>query len=142
MFKLEDCFAFIARNSSKIFANELESRLKKHNTTLSQWFVLYYVNQYEGLTQRELANHMSITEPSTGRLVGDMEYDGYLDRKQEDHDLRIKTLTLTEKGKKLYKKLEPIVVKFKDDTVAGIDENELSVIRSVLDQMVANVLKE
>ncbi|HHX53120.1 MAG TPA: MarR family transcriptional regulator [Erysipelothrix sp.] len=104
--------------------------------------VLYYLSLNGGITQIELAKHLSVTAPSLGRLLSTMEDNGLVTRSTHDDDLRIRKLHLTKKGSKLGKECNDIVIQFKNDISKGISQQELDNMRRTLDKMVENVVAE
>lgn len=97
MFNLDDCMAFIANRSAKIFAEALEKEFRPYNMTRSQWIAMYYIYTSESITQRELADKMSIKEPSVVRLLQKLESEGFLHRSGTHADKRVKQLELSDK---------------------------------------------
>lgn len=142
MFNLDDCIAFITNRSAKIFAEQLEKDFRPYNMTRSQWIAMYYIYTSESITQRELADKMSIKEPSVVRLLQKLESEGFLNRSGIHTDKRVKRLELSEKGIQVYLDLLPVAEKFKNDTIASISEDDLLTFKNVLNIMVSNVLKE
>jgi MarR family transcriptional regulator, transcriptional regulator for hemolysin len=140
MFNLDDCFALITSRSAKIFSEVLEKELRPFNVTRSQWIAMYYIYVSEIITQRELADKLCVKEPTLARLLQKMENDGIVCRSNSTSDKRMKYLTLTEKGKAICFKLVPVVEKYKDDIVSGIDDCELQIFKKVLDKMTENAL--
>ena len=142
LFQLDDCIAFITSRSAKIFAEALEREFRPYNVTRAQWIAMYYINTSESITQRELADKMSVKEPTVVRLLQKMESEGFLYRCGTDADKRIKQLKLTEKGMQIYCDLLPIAEKFKNNTIAGISQDDLDTLISVLQTMVDNALRQ
>jgi MarR family transcriptional regulator for hemolysin len=142
VFNLDDCMAFIANRSAKIFAEALEKEFRPYNMTRSQWIAMYYIYTSDSITQRELADKMSIKEPSVVRLLQKLETDGLLLRSGTQADRRVKQLQLSDKGVLLYLDLLPVVEKFKDDIISNISEKDLQAFKHVLGVMVENALKE
>lgn len=141
MFDLDDCFALITSKSGKIFAKTLDERLTLNGITRTQWIAMYYIYNSECITQKALADKMAIREPTVVRLIQKMELDGFLQRTDCYKDKRKKYLKLTEKGVEIYFRLMPVVEKFKEDTVSGIDEQDLATLKNVLNKMTENALK-
>lgn len=139
MFNIDDCIALITSKSAKILEESLEKRLSQDNITRTQWFALYYVNNYSHISQRQLADKLVIKEPTVVRLIDKMELKGWIKRQSGKDDKRIKTLVLTEIGSKLEAEMRIIVEEFKEDAISAISEKDLKVFKNVLDQMVSNV---
>jgi len=141
LFNLDDCLAFITSRSAKIFAESLEQKFRSRHVTRTQWIAMYYISQSKRITQRELAEKMCVKEPTVVRLLQKMETDGYLRRMGCEADRRVKCLKLTEKGRTVYEELLPVAEQFKCDTIAGISDGELQILKRALDKMVENAQK-
>ncbi len=141
MFNLDDCMAFTTSRSAKVFSEAMERRLSPYNVTRPQWIALYYIYTNDSITQRELADKMSIKEPTVVRLIQKMEGEDLLTRSGAKGDKRIKQLCLTEKGIRLCRELLPVAEKFMYDTIAGISQEDLQTLKNALDKMVSNALR-
>ncbi len=142
MFDLDDCLAFIASRSAKVFSEALEERLRPYNITRAQWIAMYYIHTGDSITQRQLADKMSVKEPTVVRLLQKIEQDGLLERSGNEMDKRVKRLLLTERGTRLCCDILPVVEKFKEDTIAEVSEEDLQTLKDVLSRMVANAQKK
>lgn len=142
MFKLDDCISFISSRVAKKMADNFEKRLNMHNITRTQWIALYYINISNMITQRQLADKMSIKEPTIVRLLDKMELLGWVIRTNSEDDKRIKLLNLTEKGRKIESEMLSVAEKFRDDVVQDISQEELKIYSSVLDRMQSNIKKK
>ncbi|WP_125769826.1 MarR family winged helix-turn-helix transcriptional regulator [Companilactobacillus furfuricola] len=142
MFKIDNFLAFITNQSGKIFSKKLEKDLRPYGVTRSQWIALYFIHETPKITQKELADKMSIKEPSIVRLIQRLESEGLLNRIQDENDKRNKQLQLTEKGDEKCLDLLPVAEDFKNHTVQGISEQDLETCIKVLNQMVENTKKD
>ncbi|MDD2221306.1 MAG: MarR family transcriptional regulator, partial [Clostridia bacterium] len=80
MFQLDDCVAYIINKSAKQLSARLEKKLMRYNVTRIQWTAMYYVENNQCLTQKCLADKMSLKEPTVARLLDRMEADGLIER--------------------------------------------------------------
>lgn len=139
MFNLEDCIAFITYKSAKDLADCLEKRLNYYNITRTQWIALYYIRNYNMITQKQLADKMSLKEPSVVRLLDKMETLGWVNRINGESDKRIKFLNLTDRGQKIETDMLDVAEKFKEDVLNGISVEELDYFKSTLSKMLNNI---
>lgn len=139
MFNLDDCIACITSRSAKILAECFEKRLNKYNITRTQWIALYYVNVNKMITQKQLADKMSLKEPSVVRLLDKMERLGWITRTSSENDKRTKTLELTESGKKIEREMLVIAETFRNDVIQDISADDIDVYNSVLRKMLSNI---
>ena len=140
LFNLDDCIAFITCQSGKIFADVLERKLAGYKVTRSQWIAMHYIYNCHNLTQRDLADKMSVSQPTVVRFLQSLEFKGYLKRISDDKDKRVKQLELTEEGIKVYLDILPVVEEFQANTLAGISQEDLNTVKNTLDTMIRNAL--
>lgn len=139
MFNLDDCIAFVTCKGAKDLADTLEKRLNNFNITRSQWIALYYIKNSNMITQKQLADKMSLKEPSVVRLLDKMELYGWVNRISSNDDKRMKFLILTESGKDIEAAMLDVAEKFKSDVLDGISPEDLDVFKSTLNKMLINI---
>ncbi len=139
MFDLDDCIAFITCRSAKKLSDHFEKRLNYHNITRSQWIALYYIKNNNMITQKQLADKMSLKEPSVVRLVEKMEALGWIHRENNQNDKRTKLLMLTNEGQKIETEMLEIAEHFKSDALDGLSQQELDSFKSTLSKMLDNI---
>lgn len=141
MFNLDDCMACATSRGAKLFSEALERRLKPYNITRPQWTAIYYIYTCDSITQRVLADKMSVKEPTVVRLIQKMKQENILTFFGTDEDKRIKRLVLTDKGVCLFHKMLPVAEKFRNDTISGISEEDLQIFKDTLNIMVSNAFR-
>ena len=114
-------------------------RLQNTDVTRIQWIALYYIYTNKRISQRALSNLMCVKDSSAGRLIDRMEREGMVNRERSKEDRRTIFLSLTDKGKDLYKEIIPYGLKFNDDLIEGIDEPDLRIYEKVLNKMIENI---
>ena len=139
MFNLDDCIAFVTCKGAKDLADCLEKRLNHYNITRSQWIALYYIKNNNMITQKQLADKMSLKEPSVVRLLDKMELYGWVNRISSNDDKRMKFLALTDSGKEIETAMLDVAEKFKSDVLNGISPEDLDVFKATLNKMLINI---
>lgn len=139
MFNLDDCIAFVTCKGAKDLADSLEKRLNHYNITRSQWIALYYIKNNNMITQKQLADKMSLKEPSVVRLLDKMELYGWVNRISSNDDKRMKFLALTDSGKEIGTAMLDVAEKFKSDVLNGISPEDLDVFKATLNKMLINI---
>ncbi len=110
----------LALLAAKIF----NRRIKDVGLTRSQWHVLYLLNEKDGLTQTELAAHLTMAKPTLGKIIDLLEGDGWVVRREDLNDRRAKKVFLTEKLAPLVNPLEKIVDDLGELTTKGFTETQ------------------
>ena len=81
-------------HQSNLLSNDF---LKQFDLTTAQFDVLMQISVYEPITQRELAEKVTVTQGGISRMLSRLEKEGLIHRQQE---WKTKNITLTEKGRK------------------------------------------
>lgn len=106
--------------ASKLF----NRRIRDVGLTRTQWHVLYLLHEQDGLSQTELADHLTITKPSLGHVVDRLVERGWVERAEDSTDRRVKRVYLTEKIGPLLSPLEQIVEELGNATTKGLTQTE------------------
>ena len=104
--------------ASKLF----NRRIRDVGLTRTQWHVLYLLHEHDGLSQTELADHLTMTKPSLGHVIDRLVEGGWVERAEDSADRRVKRVYLTEKIGPLLKPLEQIVEDLGNATTKGLTE--------------------
>ncbi|MFO0671942.1 MAG: MarR family transcriptional regulator [Polyangiaceae bacterium] len=107
--------------------------------TPEQWAVLIRLWERDGRSQGEISDATFRDRPTMSRIVDVMEARGYVERRADKQDGRVKNVHLTRRGRELEKKLVPIAKRIVEAMVAGIDERDLVVTRAALRTMFQNL---
>jgi len=100
---------------------------------------LYYISVNKMITQKQLADKMSLKEPTVVRMLDKMETLGWVIRINSENDKRIKLLSLTDKGQKIETEMLDVAEKFRNNVISDISPEELANYNSVLNKMLSNI---
>ncbi|HEY4382961.1 MAG TPA: MarR family transcriptional regulator [Ktedonobacteraceae bacterium] len=82
-------------------ANELDSKLRVHGVTISQWMLLKQVWEQEGRSQVELQELLGLEGATVSGLIQRMTNLGLVCRQPDPSDKRVQRVFLTERGRAL-----------------------------------------
>ena len=82
----------------RLLRTVFERRVRAFGLTRAQWLVIARVHRRPGLSQSEAADLLEIEKAPAGRLIDRMEAKGWLERRSDPEDRRIKRLHLTARG--------------------------------------------
>ncbi len=74
-----------------------DRRIKGLGLTRSQWFLLAHLWRSDGLAQTELADILELEKATVGKTIDRLEESGWVLRKSDPSDRRVKRIYLTEK---------------------------------------------
>lgn len=110
-------------HQSNLLSNE---NLKRYDLTTAQFDVLNQINNYEPITQSELAKKVTVTEGGISRMLSRLEKEGLIERKQ---DWKIKIITLTDKGREKFENAFEAQLRFQsslfDDVLSKEEQKTL-----------------
>ena len=95
----------------------------------------------DGLSQREIAEHLRIKPPTVNVTVQRLEKAGFLFRKADEKDQRVSRIYLTEKGKQAKERGMKRVEENETILLDGFSDAELCLLRRFLEQITANIDK-
>lgn len=103
--------------------------------------VLGLLAHKDGLSQREIAEHLRIKPPTVNVTVQRLEKAGFLYREADEKDQRISRIYLTEKGKKAKENGMKKVKENEKILLSGLSDAELCLLRRMLEQITENIDK-
>jgi DNA-binding MarR family transcriptional regulator len=123
---------------SKVFAIQQFS-YEGHGITPEQFTVLSALVENDGMYQRQICVKTFKDRPNITRIVNILENAGMVRREEDANGRKIYKIYITEKGKKVYDKVLPTILKVWGTTVKGIPEKELEVLLKVLEKIRINL---
>lgn len=112
--------------SSDVISRYITIKIGEHNilpiqvATLAQ---LYYAEK--DMTLKDLCVGLFRSPNAVSSLVNKMKKAGLVKKQTSKHDHRFQTVTLTDKGKKLHLKLEPIIAKISEDILNDMNPDSI-----------------
>jgi MarR family transcriptional regulator, organic hydroperoxide resistance regulator len=135
----EDRVAHLVRDLARGFKRALQIRLSEFGVSFGHWVYLRALWENDGITQRELAVQVGLTEPTTHTAITKMLELGYVSRRHREGNKKKQYIFLTADGRALEEKLVPLAQEVNDIAVSGIDSKTVQLIRSGLLDMVRNL---
>ncbi|MFD2327814.1 MarR family winged helix-turn-helix transcriptional regulator [Cohnella sp. GCM10020058] len=115
---------------------------KELELTKGQYLYLVRVCENPGIIQEKLAEMIKVDRTTAARAVQKLEANGFIERRDDPDNLKIKKLFPTEKGRSVY----PLIKREHDysDRIAlsGFSESEMDVVFGLLQRIRKNVEKD
>ncbi|MGC4019922.1 MAG: MarR family transcriptional regulator [Muricomes sp.] len=122
-------------------ASQANALFEQYGLKMGQAGILFMLQRYGEVSQRDLASHMRVTPPSITAAIQKMEKLELIKRKPDDKDQRIMRLSLTEKGIACLKHAKGVAEHMDDVMFKGMSPEERLLFRRLLIQVSDN-LKE
>ena len=114
---------------------------KIDDITIDQGLVLLFINEYDRLTQKEIAELVFKDNASMTRMINTMVQKKYLKRSMNNEDRRRYKIELTLKGKDVVSMLPPIIENNRNTSLKGISKNEINQLETILNKIKSNCNK-
>ncbi|WML35589.1 MarR family transcriptional regulator [Clostridium sp. OS1-26] len=114
-------------------------KLEKYGFTVSQVSVLAQLWREDGLTQKEIAERLQIKPPSLTGLVDTLVSRGWVLRKEDEKDARIKRLYVTAEGRELSFKSLEVAKEMEDILCKGFTVEEKQLLFCWIKKIYANL---
>jgi MarR family transcriptional regulator, transcriptional regulator for hemolysin len=131
---------YLIHDVSRLRRMMFDRTLAPLGITRSQWWVLAFISRKDGLPQTQLANELDVGKVALGALVDRLEASGYVTRKPDLVDRRVKRILLTKKAQKFLQQIRKETDIFNAMILNGIDRKNLEKTSDTLLAMKHNLL--
>lgn len=117
----------------------MENALAGAGSSYATFIILDAVSLDPGLSQRQIAQRISIEGPPLTRHLDRMETDGLVERRRDDLDRRIQRVYPTAAGTALYTALCPVVARLEHRYFDDMPARDVAGFRTVIGQLKAKL---
>jgi DNA-binding MarR family transcriptional regulator len=115
---------------------------KEYDLTKGQYLYLVRVCENPGIIQEKLAEMIKVDRTTAARAIKKLELHGFIEKKEDQHNRKIKKLFPTEKGGRVY----PFIKREHDYSnrvaLEGFSESEAETMLNLLQRVRKNVEKD
>lgn len=115
---------------------------KEYDLTKGQYLYLVRICENPGIIQEKLAEMIKVDRTTAARAIKKLEINGFIEKKDDPHNKKIKKLFPTEKGQQIY----PFIKRENDYSnqvaLQGLSEDEVETIFNLLQRVRKNVEKD
>lgn len=123
----------------KAFVSTLKSKLKGTGVSQVQFLALAHLTALGAMSQSELADRLFITRATAVRLVDRMERDGWVVRRPDSDDGRVKRLVPTKKAAKAWNDISRAGRSLLEQAYKGVHPSEIETVKRVLEHVRRNL---
>ena len=114
----------------------------KFKVTPEQYIILSMLVENGELYQRQICEITRKDRPNVTRLINILEKEGYVIRIPDVNKRKIYKIRLTDKGRQIFTEIRPYLVNLRDETVKGIEKEDLEKCKETLGKMIDNLEKK
>ncbi len=123
--------------SRRIFRTYLETfREEGFDITSEQWTTLSLIHHGMVKNQQDIANMTGKDKTTVTRALEVLLNEGLITRKVDPDDKRANLISLSQKGKKLREKMQPVYDKKRDEILSNFSKKELEANAAFLEKLI------
>jgi DNA-binding MarR family transcriptional regulator len=139
--KWELRLGFLVHDVSRLRRRVVDRALKPLGVTRSQWWVLAFLSRADGMSQVALAEELDLGKVALGQLIDRLEKTGFVSRRLDEVDKRVKRVFLTKRSQTLIARIRESVSVTEKEILERIDEADLKATVRALRTMKENLLR-
>ena len=138
-FSVEESHAYYIYSIQAAFYAKLAEVVRPHGLTTPAWRVIVNLQEKDGISGRDLAQHTVIDVSNLSKLITAMSGQGLVTKKRSTEDARVMLVHITEQGRKTFEAALPAVRQVLDHSLEGFSGNDRDRFRLYLQRMMRNV---
>ena len=131
----EENIGFLINDVARFLRVSYDRKMATIGLTRSQWLVLSYLYFNEGINQSEFALILDIEKAPLSRLLYRMEMKGFINRKSEGEDRRIKNIYLSDSIKPFIISMRDQAAIYRKESFSILEIKEQKILRDLLQKL-------
>lgn len=128
----DDYIGVVISDVARLLRTEFDRRVRKLGITRSQWLVLTRLHRHPGASQSELADMMEVEKATAGRMIDRLEANGWVKRRAEPDDRRVKRVYLTAEAQRVHKRIWRVAEAVVDEGLIDLSSSEARQLMALL----------
>lgn len=116
------------------FTKMLNTALKQYDLYMSQWSILYCIEKFGAMTQKQVWLYLHVEPPTVTRTLARMEKSEWIVR-EEGTDKRERIITLTDKAKQVFPEIKASVQLVEKKYLTDVTELEKKQLYQILQKI-------
>jgi MarR family transcriptional regulator for hemolysin len=133
--------SWLLADASRLIRKLADRRLATIGLTRAQWQALGNLRRMGPLTQAALAEIMEVETATIARLIDRLEAAGWIERKSEANDRRVKLVSMTDKATDIMDEVGVIGQKLRDDMLVDLSQSEREQLVVLLSTMKSRLIR-
>ena len=134
-----DRLGFLIHDVQRLMRKRFEARASGLGLSSAQWRLMVRVAKEEGITQARLAELLEIEPISVSRLVDRMEESGWIERRSDAADRRVRMIFPTAKASQAYAEIKSLAGEVYEESLTGVSPQDRRVLIKALEAMAKNL---
>ena len=101
----DEYIGVVISDVARLLRTEFDRRVRRLGITRAQWLVLTRLHRRPGASHSELAEMMEVEKATAGRMIDRLEANGWVERRAQPGDRRVKRVYLTAEAERVHKRI-------------------------------------
>jgi DNA-binding MarR family transcriptional regulator len=119
-----DRLGFLLHDAARLMRKRFEARGSAYGLSAAQWRLLVRVVKDEGVAQARLAELLEIEPISVSRLIDRMEEGGWIERRQDAGDRRVRMIFPTTRSREVFAAIKSVAGDVYEEALKGLSPQE------------------
>jgi len=115
---------YLIHDVSRMRRTAFDQLMKPLGITRAQWWVLAHLSRHDGMAQTQLASMLDVGKASLGSLLDRLEATGFIERRPDAVDRRVKRVYLTRSSQQLLERLVTAEATFNEQILGTLSDEE------------------
>ena len=138
---LDGDLLFLLYDVARLMRVRADQHARLTGMTRAQWVLLVWLERKPGVTQNELASLVEVEPITIARLIDRLEAAGWIERKPEANDRRVKLVSMTPKATAIMDEVGVIGQKLRDDMLVDLSQSEREQLVVLLSTMKSRLIR-
>jgi MarR family transcriptional regulator for hemolysin len=138
----ESDLLFLINDLARLMRTKSDQRARRRGMTRAQWIILAWLERQPGMFQNELATLIEVEPITIARLVDRLEARGFVERRPDPADRRLRRLHLMPAAAPILEEIEAYRAELNEVLTAGLDARKLDALRRDIKTMKTNLQAE
>jgi MarR family transcriptional regulator, transcriptional regulator for hemolysin len=120
----EEYIGVVISDVARLLRTEFDRRVRRLGITRAQWLVLTRLHRRPGASHSELAEMMEVEKATAGRMIDRLVANGWVERRSEPGDKRVKRVYLTREAERVHKRIWRVAEDTVETALADLSARE------------------
>jgi MarR family transcriptional regulator, transcriptional regulator for hemolysin len=128
----DDYIGVVISDVARLLRTEFDRRVRKLGITRAQWLALTRLHRHPGASHSELAVMLEVEKATAGRMIDRLEANGWVERRAEPDDGRVKRVFLTTEAERVHRRIWHVAEATVDDAMTDLSPRERKQLMTLL----------
>jgi MarR family transcriptional regulator, transcriptional regulator for hemolysin len=120
----EEYIGVVISDVARLLRTEFDRRVRRLGITRAQWLVLTRLHRRPGASHSELAEMVEVEKATAGRMIDRLVANGWVERRSEPGDKRVKRVYLTREAERVHKRIWRVAEDTVETALADLSARE------------------